>query len=258
MHILVHTVFIQKPDSSPIIICGKMTRDPTMLAALITALRELSRELSLRNNQQISNKITFHHFGEYFLAMIHKKDLSAAIVTDPVEIPEISNIIELLSDLFKIFDLVIWQKLSDNEKELGMVPGELFRAYVHETINKIVYDPKWRNKVILSSFFVSSDAGLIAINYTLQSILSRLNSALGPKLTYSFLRKTLYPMKLQNVVQINLDKKKRRTTYTLLLTEYSEEAEGDIQNLANYCLRIIKKLQKTIHEKALKAFMIFE
>ncbi|MHA1615981.1 MAG: hypothetical protein ACTSX9_01570 [Candidatus Njordarchaeales archaeon] len=259
MPIILHTIFIQRSDGSPVVVCGKTTRDPTMLAALVTALKELSEELSLNNARQANRaNITFHNFGDYFLAMINRGDLIAAIVTDTTEIQVIGEIISLLSRLFREFEDSIWDRLDEKKREIGLVPNEYYREYIQGILDLITRDTNWRGKVFISPFFIASDAGLIAIDHLLLELIQRLNKVLGPKLAFKFLKNLSIKLGITDLLLIKYGKEKKNIEHTISIQEYSEEVEELLQKLATYYLKIIKQIQKALHIRGLEFLAVIQ
>jgi len=180
-------VFQRKQDGNIVLSCGLLQQDPDLLANMLTALRDLSEEAVDEKNKHV--KITFHHFGGYFVFLLAKDDFYVSIFTEPMPLERISEIGEIFSfasEVADIFKKVIWDNISEEEKELGLIPDSLVIAFERD-LTDLVTSVNWSKKIKLSERFITSKSGINVLKTLYHKLLRRIENVLGSKLVKRFL-----------------------------------------------------------------------
>lgn len=176
-------VFQRQSDGNVILSCGLAQKDLDLLANLLSALRDLSSEAI--GSEQRKFNVTFHHFGGYFIFLLAKDEFYIGIITQPLEldhIVEVGSIFSFASQIADIFKSVVWSNLSEDEKDLGLIPETLIFEF-ERAFTDFIISRGWSERINLSDQFITSKTG-VTVMKTLYSVLTRkLEKTLGPKLT---------------------------------------------------------------------------
>jgi len=244
-------VFQRKSDSNLILSCGLAQKDLDLLANLLSALRDLSSEV-LENEQREFN-VTFHHFGGYFIFMLAKDDFYISVITQPIELEQISEVGEIFSFASQIADVfknVVWNNLSDEEKDFGLIPEPLVFEF-ERALTEFIISKGWAEKIKLSDKFLISKTGVTVIK-TLYGFLTRkLARVLGPKLTvklFSMLRdqyKTYYKNGDLKLVRDG------RVKAIIMLPEEEEKLHDALVFLAKIYSSVLNRIKDSLHREAL-------
>lgn len=251
-------VFQRKIDSNLILSCGLAQKDLDLLANLLSALRDLSSE-ALEDRQREFN-VTFHHFGGYFIFMLAKDDFYISVITQPIElkrINEIGEIFSFASQIADVFKSVVWNNLSDEEKDFGLMPESLVFEF-ERALTELIVSRGWAEKIKLSDKFLVSKTGITVIK-TLYSFLTRkLVITLGPKLTVKLLSsfrdyyRTYYKDGDLKLVR------NKGVKVMIMLPEEEERLHKALIFLAKVYSSVLERVKVSLHKDALFNLRLIE
>lgn len=251
MPVNIHALVFQKKDDNTIILtCGLIQRDPELVANMLTALRNLSEEV-LGAKEEI--EMTFHHFGTYFVFLLAQKDFYVSVFTDAIELERIGVIGEILRFAFRVSDIfkkIIWNNLSEEQKELGLISEEAISDF-EKAIVKIVATHEWSDKVHFSEHFITSASGFTVLKVLYGTILSRLQRVLGPNLTILLFDKAKEQNEGHDISGVLRIEKNKEIKPILIVNENS--SMGDVlYYLAKIYNHVIKKIRRYFISNALE------
>ncbi len=251
-------VFQRKSDGNVILSCGLAQKDLDLLANLLSALRDLSSEAISNENKEFN--VTFHHFGGYFIFLLAKDDFYVGVIIQPIgldQISEVGGIFSFASQIADVFRNVVWNNLSEDEKDLGLIPETLVFEF-ERAMTEFIISRGWSERIKLSERFIASRTGVTVIKTLYNILTKKLERVLGPKLTvkiFNLLRDQY------RVYHKNGDLKlvrNRRVKVVLMLPEEEDKLSDALIFLAKIYFSVLNKIKDRIHNDALFSLRLFD
>ncbi len=244
-------VFQRKSDGNLILSCGLAQKDLDLLANLLSALRDLSSEVM--ESEQREFNVTFHHFGGYFIFMLAKDDFYVSVITQPIELEQISevgHIFSFASQVADVFKNVVWNNLSDEERDFGLMPESLVLEF-ERALTEFLISKGWAEKIKLSDQFIISKTGVTVIKTLYTFLIRKLEVSLGPKLIIklmSSLRNHYRSYYKSGDIKLARNK---RVKVMIMLPEEEDKLHEALVFLAKVYSSALNRIKDSLHKDAL-------
>ncbi len=249
----IHAIVFQKTsDGSIILIVGGLKQEPTLLADMLTAIKNLSEEILSELARGMRIEMTFHHFGGYFVLFLFKEHFFSSIFTEPIpleRIEELGDLFRFTSDVADLFELVVWTNLNDEQKSLGLVPEALVIDFERK-LSELVASHKWCKKINFSPLYIKSSSGVNLLRALYLRLISRLEKSIGPNLTMRLILKlakeiknSFYPGEIRLI--------KNRFIRPILVFPHEGNIEKANEYLSLVYLNSIKRIKEYLLRTAL-------
>jgi len=253
MTVKIHALVFRKTEDDNIILsCGALGKNPELLADMLIALRKISEEASTTLGSEEHVKMTFHHFGGYFIFLLMYEDFYVSVFTEPISLDKISEVGEILkfsSEVANLFDNTVWKNLSDEQKLLGIIPESLIAIFERNLAN-FISSREWSQKINFSEQYVLSRSGINLLYVLYTKLIRRLEKTLGPSLTIMLLERfanVLRDKESAGDLRLIRDRKIRPQ---LILTD-GENLDKALRYLSRVYIFTIKRVKDRLLEDAL-------